>query len=128
MLIWIIGFSLLGSVGSIASAALFLHFPQSIRKVLIPGLISYATGTMRGTAFLCMIPAGQAQAPANTISATVLGCRALYPCNFSLQFHLHCRSRPDFGTSSARRIRCFAAPNLAAAGWNWHNRYFYFEH
>lgn len=46
MLVWIISFSLLGSVGSIAGAALFLLFPQGIRNLLIPCLISYETGTM----------------------------------------------------------------------------------
>ena len=38
MLLWIIGFSLLGSVGSVAGAALFLFFPESIRKILVPVL------------------------------------------------------------------------------------------
>jgi zinc and cadmium transporter len=56
MLLWIIGFSLLGSVGAVAGAALFLFFPEGIRKTLVPCLISYATGTLLGAAFLGMIP------------------------------------------------------------------------
>ena len=65
MLLWIIGFSTLGSVGAVACAALFLFFPERIRKVLVPCLISYATGTLLGAAFLGMIPAGLKQAPGN---------------------------------------------------------------
>lgn len=41
MLIWIIGFSLLGSTVSVAGAALFLLFPGQARQVLVPYLISY---------------------------------------------------------------------------------------
>ncbi|HKK13834.1 MAG TPA: hypothetical protein VKA14_04160, partial [Gammaproteobacteria bacterium] len=45
MLLWIIGFSLLGSIGALLAAALFLLFPAGIRQVLLPHLLSYATGT-----------------------------------------------------------------------------------
>ncbi|MBU0663935.1 MAG: ZIP family metal transporter [Proteobacteria bacterium] len=72
MLLWIIGFSLLGSVGAVAGAALFLFFPKGIRKTLIPYLISYATGTLLGAAFLGMIPAGLKLAPALAVTSTVL--------------------------------------------------------
>ena len=72
MLPWIIGFSILGSFGAIAGAALFLFFPDGVRKILLPYLISYATGTLLGAAFLGMIPAGLERAPANPLMATVL--------------------------------------------------------
>jgi zinc and cadmium transporter len=55
---WIIGFSLLGSVGATIGAALLLAFPSVMRKKLVPYLISYASGTLLGAAFLGMIPAG----------------------------------------------------------------------
>ena len=42
MLLWIIGFSLLGSVGVVASAALFLFFPEGIRKVHVASKNSVA--------------------------------------------------------------------------------------
>jgi len=51
MLLWILIFSLLGSVGAIGVSALLLFFPQNIRTTLIPCLISYATGTLLGAAF-----------------------------------------------------------------------------
>lgn len=72
MLLWIIGFALLGSIGSIAGAALFIFFPEGIRRVLIPQLVSYATGTLLGAAFLGMIPEALQQAPANLVMTTVL--------------------------------------------------------
>jgi zinc and cadmium transporter len=51
----IIIFSFLGSVGSVGGAALLLVFPERVRKTLVPCLISYATGTLLGAAFLGMI-------------------------------------------------------------------------
>lgn len=55
-LIWILCFSLLGSVLSVVCAALFLVFPTRIRQRFLPGLVSYAAGTLLGAAFLGMIP------------------------------------------------------------------------
>ncbi|MGA8031896.1 MAG: ZIP family metal transporter [Casimicrobiaceae bacterium] len=78
MLLWIIGFSILGSVGTVAGAALMLLFPDGIRRTLVPYLVSYAAGTLLGAAFLGMIPAGLAQAPATTIMATVLAGIVLF--------------------------------------------------
>jgi zinc and cadmium transporter len=72
MLLWIIGFSVLGSIGAVAGATLFLFFPEGIRRVLVPLLISYATGTPLGAAFLGMIPASLNQEPAVTVMVTAL--------------------------------------------------------
>lgn len=72
MLQWIVLFSALGSVVSVTVAALFLLFPAAIRRTLLPCLLSYATGTLLGAAFLGMIPKGIEQAAALPISATVL--------------------------------------------------------
>lgn len=78
MLLWIIGFSLLGSVGAVAGAALMLLFPDGIRRTLVPCLVSYATGTLLGAAFLGMIPAGLEQAPAAPVMAMVLAGMVLF--------------------------------------------------
>ena len=72
MLAWIAGFALLGSVGAVACAALFLVFPARVREALVPGLIGYATGTLLGAAFLGMIPSALAQASSTAVSSTVL--------------------------------------------------------
>ncbi len=90
MLLWIIGFSLLGSVGAIAGAALFLFFPEKIRKTLVPCLISYATGTLLGAAFLGMIPAGLKLAPALSVTATVLAGIVLFFVLEKLVIWRHC--------------------------------------
>jgi zinc and cadmium transporter len=69
---WAILFSLLGSVGAIFGAALLLAFPDTVRSRLLPCLLSYATGTLLGAAFLGMIPKGLEQAPALAVTGTVL--------------------------------------------------------
>ena len=91
VLVWIVGFSLLGSVGAIAGAALMLLFSESIRKVIVPNLISYATGTLLGAAFLGMIPAGLEHAPAIAITGTVLAGMVLFLMleKFVLWRHCH---------------------------------------
>jgi zinc and cadmium transporter len=56
LIVWIIIFSLLGSVLSVCGAALLLFFPERVRKTLVPSLISYATGTLLGAALIGMLP------------------------------------------------------------------------
>jgi zinc and cadmium transporter len=56
ILFYIIIFSVLGSIGAIIVAALFLTFPNRIQFKLLPGLISYATGALLGAAFIRLIP------------------------------------------------------------------------
>jgi zinc and cadmium transporter len=72
MLYWILAFSLLGSVGAVAGSALLLVFPEGKRKALVPALVSYATGTLLGAAFIGMIPAGLKQASVEPVLLTVL--------------------------------------------------------
>lgn len=72
LFLWIFVFSLLGSVGAIGGAALILLFPDTMRKRLLPCLLSYATGTLLGAAFLGMIPKSMQQAPPLNISITIL--------------------------------------------------------
>ena len=90
MLLWIVGFSVLGSIGAVAGAALFLFFPEGIRKVLVPCLVSYATGTLLGAAFLGMIPAGLKLAPAFMVTATVLAGIVLFFVLEKLVLWRHC--------------------------------------
>lgn len=71
-------FGLLGSVGAMAGAALLLVFPNALRTRLLPYLLSYATGTLLGAAFLGMIPSSLAKAPAVLVSGTVLAGLVLF--------------------------------------------------
>lgn len=72
LFVWVVVASLLGSVGAIAGSALLLLFPDRVRSAIVPPLVSFATGTLLGAAFLGMIPAGVAQAPVTAITGTTL--------------------------------------------------------
>ena len=72
LIVWIIIFSLLGSVVSTGGAALLLYFSEGLRRLLTPSLISYATGTLLGAAFLGMIPNALTHTQAAPILASVL--------------------------------------------------------
>jgi zinc and cadmium transporter len=72
LLTWIVGFSVIGSVGSLAGAALMLSFPDRVRDSLLPALLGYATGTLLGAAFLGMIPKALAGQTPIAISSTLL--------------------------------------------------------
>jgi zinc and cadmium transporter len=56
VLVWIVGFSMLGSLGSVGAAALLLVVPAAGRRALLPGLLSYAAGTLWGAALLGLLP------------------------------------------------------------------------
>ena len=45
-LLWVLGVSVLASVGAVGAAALFLWLPERVRRSLLPMLISFATGTL----------------------------------------------------------------------------------
>lgn len=92
LLTWIIIFSMLGSIGAIAGAALMLLFPEGIRRMLVPCLVSYAAGTLLGAAFLGMIPASLAQAPAKLVTATILAGIVLFFVLEKLVLWRHCHN------------------------------------
>lgn len=56
LLAWILLFSLLGGVFSVTAAAGFLVLPERWRGWMVPHLISFATGTLLGAAFLAILP------------------------------------------------------------------------
>lgn len=93
MLAWIVGFSLLGSIGAIGLAGLFMVFPLKTRKVLIPCLISYATGTLLGAAFLGLIPESLAQLPAAVTLGAVLSGIVLFFVLEKLVIWRHCHKQ-----------------------------------
>lgn len=71
-------------------AALLLVFPEGMRRHLLPGLIAYATGTLLGAAFLGMLPHALEQAPALTVSATVLAGLVVFFLLEKLVLWRHC--------------------------------------
>lgn len=98
MLAWIIVFSLLGSVGALLGAALLLFFPEHTRQQLLPWLLSYATGTLLGAAFLDMLPTALRQADTEAICLTVLIGVLLF---FVLEQQLLWRHSHDYETEDA---------------------------
>ena len=56
LLVWIIIFSLLGGIVSVAAAAVFLLFPDRVRQAMLPHFVSFAIGALLGAAFLALIP------------------------------------------------------------------------
>ncbi len=69
---WILGFSLLGSAGAIGLAGVMLLIPERVREQLIPYLISFATGTLLGAAFLGLLPRALQHMPNHRGFLTVL--------------------------------------------------------
>jgi len=72
LLTTIIVFTVLGSVGSVLVAALFLIFPNRIQNKLLPVLVSFATGALLGAAFLRLIPHAIEESSGYSVSLTVL--------------------------------------------------------
>lgn len=66
-------FSTIGSIGAIITAGIFLLFKQKIQKVLIPCLISYAIGTLLTAALVGMIPNAISKGNITLIMLFVIG-------------------------------------------------------
>ena len=67
-----IGLSILGSVGGLLTASLFLLLGDGIRLRLVPWLISYAVGTLLGAALLALLPEALSGIPPTPALATLL--------------------------------------------------------
>lgn len=68
-----IGFSVLGSVGGLLTASTFMLLGDAARIRLVPGLISYAVGTLLGVALLALLPEALESLPPAPALATLLG-------------------------------------------------------
>jgi zinc and cadmium transporter len=90
---WIIVFSLLGSIGAIAGAGLLLAFPAMTRRKVVPYLISYASGTLLGAAFLGMIPNGLRLLEAGLMLMSVLGGLVVFFILEKLVIWRHCHEQ-----------------------------------
>jgi zinc and cadmium transporter len=69
---WILTFGILGGAGATAGSALVMTLPEQLRREVLPWLLSYATGTLLGAAFLGMVPKAFAGADGHAVSATLL--------------------------------------------------------
>jgi zinc and cadmium transporter len=90
LLVWILGFGVLGSVGGVAAAALFLVVPAGGRGALLPVLLSYAAGTLWGAALLGLLPHALERAPMLPTLGTVLAGMVLFFGLEKLVLWRHC--------------------------------------
>ena len=67
-----VGLSVLGSLGGLLTASLFLLLGDSLRVRLVPWLISYAVGTLLGVALLALLPQALTQIPPAAALGTLL--------------------------------------------------------
>jgi zinc and cadmium transporter len=72
-LLWIAGSCVVSGVASVMAAAMLLVLPEESRTRLLPFLVSYATGTLLGVAFLGLLPETLSRLPAERALLTVLG-------------------------------------------------------
>lgn len=74
MLLWVILFSILGSVGAIIAASIFILIGERIQKKLVTALLSFATGTLLTAALMGLIPeAIEAAGEPHLITMVILG-------------------------------------------------------
>jgi zinc and cadmium transporter len=67
-----VGLSVLGSVGGLLTASVFLLLGDGLRVRLVPWLISYAVGTLLGVALLALLPEALQTLPPTPALGTLL--------------------------------------------------------
>lgn len=91
MLALVLFFTALGSIGSLAGASLLLFFPKSWRKHWLPAMVSVATGSLFGAAFLRILPeALEGHGHPETILAWTLGGIILFFTLEKMVIWRHC--------------------------------------
>jgi len=73
ILLIIILFSILGSIGAVITAGIFLLLKKKIQVILVPCFIAYAIGTLLAVALLVMIPKAISQSDPSIIMSFFLG-------------------------------------------------------
>ena len=68
-----VGLSVVGSLGGLLLASVLLLLRGSLRQSIVPGLISYAVGTLLGVALLKLLPEALAQPNSQLVLGTLLG-------------------------------------------------------
>jgi zinc and cadmium transporter len=68
-----ISLSVLGSLGGLIAASIFLLIGDNLRVKLVPWAISYAVGTLLGVALLALLPQALDRLPSATALGTLLG-------------------------------------------------------
>ena len=101
-----VGLSVLGSLGGLLTASIFLLLGDSVRVRLVPWLITYAVGTLLGVALLALLPEALAHLDPTPALATLLGGVLVFFLLEKLVIWRHCHSANDceVHTSSAASL------------------------
>jgi zinc and cadmium transporter len=91
-LVWAVGLTVLGSLGGVLIASALLLFNDSIRRKLVPWLVSYAVGTLLGVALLMLLPEALSQLPARTVLSALLAGIMLFFLLEKLVLWRHCHT------------------------------------
>ena len=89
-LVWILGGILAGSIGAVLAAGCLLWFGRTVRRRVLPLLVSYATGSLLGGAFLGLLPHALAEKPARVLLPFVLAGILLFFILEKLVIWRHC--------------------------------------
>jgi zinc and cadmium transporter len=87
-----LGLSLLGSCGGVLVASSLILFPDSIRKRVVPWLVSYAVGALLGVALLALVPEALAALAPGSVFGTLLGGIMLFFILEKLVLLRHCHT------------------------------------
>jgi zinc and cadmium transporter len=101
VLLWILGFALLASLAVVLGASGFLLASDTVRRSLIPHLVSYAVGTLLGAAFLGLLPRALESASGGVVMGTTLVGFLLFFILEKWVLWRHCHERECAVHSSA---------------------------
>jgi zinc and cadmium transporter len=97
-----VGLSVLGSLGGLLMASIFLLLGDELRVKLVPWLISYAVGTLLGVALLALLPEALGQiAPAAAMGTLLAGVLAFFLLE-KLVIWRHCHDAHDCEIHTSR--------------------------
>jgi len=101
-----VSLSILGSLGGLITASVFLLLGDGLRVKLVPWLISYAVGTLLGVALLALVPEALTELQPAPVMATLLaGVLAFFLLEkLVLWRHCHDTHECEVHTSSAASL------------------------
>lgn len=91
----VVGLSVIGSVGGLATAAALVSLHRDIRTRVVPWLVSYAVGTLLGAALLSLLPEALASLPPVRVFGTLLAGILTFFALEKLVIWRHCHDDAD---------------------------------
>lgn len=90
-----VGLSVLGSLGGLLTASVFLLLGDGLRVKLVPWLISYAVGTLLGVSLLALLPEALEHIEASRALSTLLAGVVFFFLLEKLVIWRHCHDAED---------------------------------